>query len=138
MRTVEVFADVRCPFTHVGLRRLVEWRQHGGAEFVLQVRAWPLELVNRAPLGVDLVSEEVELIRGSVAPELFEGFRTDRYPRSSLPALSLVAGAQRLGVEEGERASLRVRDEMFERGVDIADPREVERIGRELGVERCL
>jgi predicted DsbA family dithiol-disulfide isomerase len=138
MRTVEVFADVRCPFTHVGLHRLVDWRERSGVEFVLQVRAWPLELVNRAPLGADLIAEEVELIRRSVAPELFDGLRTDRYPRSSIPAMSLVAGAQRLGAEAGERASIRVRDEMFERGVDIADTRELERIGRELGVERCL
>jgi len=26
MTIVEVFADVRCPFTHVGLRKLVERR----------------------------------------------------------------------------------------------------------------
>jgi predicted DsbA family dithiol-disulfide isomerase len=138
VRTVEVFADVRCPFTHVGLRRLVGWREQGGAEFVLEVRAWPLELVNRAPLEVDLIAEEVDLIRGSVAPELFEGFRTDRYPRSSIPAMSLVAGARRLGPAAGELASLGVRDQMFEHGVDIADPHELERIGGELGVERCL
>jgi 2-hydroxychromene-2-carboxylate isomerase len=138
MRTVEVFADIRCPFTHVGLRRLTEWRLLSGVEFVLMVRAWPLELVNQAPLSVDLIAEEIDLIRGSVAPDLFTGFRTDRYPNSSVPAMSLVAGAERLGVDVAEQASLRVRDEMFERGVDIADPHQLERIGSELGVDRCL
>jgi hypothetical protein len=48
---IEVFADAGCPFTHVGLRRLVEHRDHAGRDdVVLRVRAWPLELVNGHPL----------------------------------------------------------------------------------------
>jgi hypothetical protein len=31
MRQIEVFADVACPFTHVGLRRLIAERDAGGA-----------------------------------------------------------------------------------------------------------
>ena len=45
---VDVFADVRCPFAHVGLRRLVTRRKQLGAQLLLRVRAWPLELVNDA------------------------------------------------------------------------------------------
>ena len=31
MRTIEVFADVRCPFTHVSLRRFAPRRDEVGA-----------------------------------------------------------------------------------------------------------
>jgi hypothetical protein len=49
-RLVEVFADVGCPFAHVGLRRFVERRDElGRDDVVLWVRAWPLELVNARP-----------------------------------------------------------------------------------------
>lgn len=50
VRVVEVFADITCPFTHVGLRRLVRHRESVGRnDVVLRVRAWPLELVNDEP-----------------------------------------------------------------------------------------
>src|SRR3954464_13451066 len=47
---IEVFADVACPFTHVGLCRLVARRRESNSDAVLWVRAWPLELVNGEPL----------------------------------------------------------------------------------------
>ena len=37
MTSIEVFADVSCPFTHVGLRRLVERRQALGANKAIRV-----------------------------------------------------------------------------------------------------
>jgi hypothetical protein len=79
----EVFADVRCPFTHVGLRRLVEHRNRTGADITLWVRAWPLELVNAAPLDDQLIAHEVVELRRQVAPELFDGFRASRFPAGS-------------------------------------------------------
>ncbi|MCC6183750.1 MAG: disulfide bond formation protein DsbA, partial [Microthrixaceae bacterium] len=61
MRTIEVFADVTCPFTHVGLRRMVAARQaQGRDDVVLRVRSWPLEVVNGAPLDAAFVAEEVD------------------------------------------------------------------------------
>ena len=80
MREVEVFADIRCPFTHVGLRRLTEWRARTGAEFALRVRAWPLELVNAEPLAATLIAEEAEALRRQIAPDLFAGFDLDNFP----------------------------------------------------------
>ena len=69
MALVEVFADVACPFTHVGLRRLVARRAAlGRDDVVLRVRAWPLELVNGRPLAADAVAEEVVELTASVAP----------------------------------------------------------------------
>jgi predicted DsbA family dithiol-disulfide isomerase len=126
---VEVFADVGCPFTHVGLRRLVERRAtFGREEPVLVVRAWPLELVNGTPLAPDFVAEEVATLRSKVAPDLFAGFDPACFPSTSLPALALAARAGRAGRRTGERCSLALRAALFEEGRDISDPRELARI----------
>ena len=117
---IEVFADIVCPFTHVGLRRLVERRAAAGRTVpVLHVRAWPLELVNGEPLAGDFVAEEVAALREQVAPDLFGGFDATRFPSTSLPALTLVAAAYRRDVQLGEHVSLRLRDALFEEGADI-------------------
>ena len=120
---VEVFADVVCPFTHVGLRRIVTRRAAlGSSRPMLRVRAWPLELVNGEPLDPNLVAQHVKELREQVEPDLFRGFDPDALPDSSLPALALVAQAYREGDRIGEQVSLAVRDAVFEEGRDIADP----------------
>ena len=73
--SVEVFAEITCPFAHVGLRRFVVRREASGrAAPVLWVRAWPLELVNGEPLDPDVVARHVDELRERVAPDLFRGF----------------------------------------------------------------
>ncbi len=123
MSTIEVFADVSCPFTHVGLRRLVDLRSQLGRQDVqLHVRAWPLEIVNGHPLDPEFIAEEVDDIREQVAPDLFTGFAPSAFPATSLPALALVAAAYERDLGTGEEISLTLRDLLFEQGVDIADP----------------
>ena len=123
MTNIEVFADVTCPFTHVGLRRLADLRDELGRHDVhLRVRAWPLEVVNGAPLDADFIAEEVDDIRSQVAPDLFTGFSAEAFPATSLPALALAHAAYRTGLETGERVSLALRDLLFEQRTDIADP----------------
>jgi predicted DsbA family dithiol-disulfide isomerase len=134
MATVEVFADVRCPFTHVGLRRLVERRMARGGDFILRVRAWPLELVNGAPLDVDLVDEEVNALREQVAPDLFAGFSPATFGATSLPALALTARAYDRDLATGEAVALALRWAMFEDGRDIADLDLLAGIARTAGV----
>lgn len=123
MTRVEVFADVGCPFTHVGLRRFVQRRgELGRDDVVLVVRAWPLELVNGRPLDPAFIAEEVRDIRRQVAPDLFRGFRPEAFPSSSMPALALAAAAYGRNVWVGEDVSLALREALFEEGRDIADP----------------
>ena len=133
-RTIEVFADLRCPFTHVGLRRLVVRRHALGQDGVgLRVRAWPLELVNAAPLDPLLIAEEVEELRAQVAPDLFVGFDPERFPGSSMPGLRLAAAAYRRGLAVGERISLALRTALFEEGRDITDSTLLDAIAAEVG-----
>jgi predicted DsbA family dithiol-disulfide isomerase len=134
-RGIEVFADIWCPFTHVGLRRLVAARHAKGSHVPVRVRAWPLEWVNGRPLTSDLVAAEIAALRSSVAPELFAGFDPAHFPQTTIPALGLAAAAYRLGDDVGERVSLRVRDALFEEGRDITDLTELRAIGREFGVK---
>ena len=134
-RLIEVYADIVCPFTHVGLRRLVEARDAGGSHAPIRVHAWPLEWVNGAPVAAGLVAAEIEALKAAVAPDLFTGFDEERFPRTTIPALGLAAAAYRVGDVAGERASLGLREALFEKGRDLTDPEQLLEIGNELGVE---
>ena len=135
MTVIEVFADVGCPFTHVGLRRFVELRdQLGCADVGLHVRAWPLEIVNGRPLDPGFVAEEIDDIREQIAPTLFAGFDESAFPASSLPALTLAAAAYEHDLAVGERVSLVLRDLLFEQGVDVADVEALRRLAADHGV----
>ena len=89
---------------------------------MLHVRAWPLELVNGAPPGADVVAEEVEALRAQVAPDLFVGFDAGVWPTTSIPALALAADAYLRGASAGEQVSLALRNVLFEQGRNISDP----------------
>ncbi|HUO48568.1 MAG TPA: DsbA family protein [Acidimicrobiales bacterium] len=133
---MEVYADVVCPFTHVGLRRLVAERAARARDDVaLVVRAWPLELVNGAPLDPAVVAEEVAALRASVAPDLFACFDPARFPATSVPALTLAAVAYESGSAGGERVSLAVRAALFEEGRDITDPGVLAEVGSAAGLD---
>ena len=132
---VEVFADVVCPFAHVGLRRFRSFRTAKGSERpALRVRAWPLELVNGALLDTELNARHIDDLRRTVAPELFRRFDRDARATSSLLALKLCAAAYAVGDEAGERVSFAVRDAFFEQGLDISDPQVLEGIASVEGV----
>ena len=135
MTCVEVFADIVCPFTHVGLRRLSEERHARGQRLTLRVRAWPLQWVNGAPLGPDLLTREIEALRESVAPDLFTGFDAARFPLSSIPAFGLAAAAYALDYATGAAVSMAVRDALFEHGEDVSDAAVLAAIGKRFGIE---
>jgi predicted DsbA family dithiol-disulfide isomerase len=134
-RSIVVFADVACPFTHVGLQRLVRERRARGGGPQLLVLAWPLELVNGHPLDPAFIAEEVEDIRAQVAPDLFRGFDPAAFPASSLPALALTSRARAVGPELGEQVALALRHRLFEDGQDIADPDVLRAVAAAHGLE---
>jgi len=135
---VEVFADMTCPFAHVGLRRFVARREElGSSGPILRVRAWPLELVNGEPLEPALVAQHVDELREQVAPDLFRGFDRELIPTSSMPAFELVAAAYEISDQVGERISLAVRGALFEDGLDIAAPEVLDRISESAGITVC-
>lgn len=135
MTVIEVFADVACPFTHVGLRRFVEHRRAiRRDDVVLRVRAWPLEIVNGAALDPAVIAEEVEDLRNQAAPDLFAGFIESAVPATSMPAFVLAAAAYAQDLVLGEQVSLELRDRLFERGIDIADAAVLDDVAATFGV----
>jgi predicted DsbA family dithiol-disulfide isomerase len=132
---IEVFADVVCPFTHVGLRRLSEARRAHRISSPIRIRAWPLEWVNGSPLNPDLAAREIAALRAKVAPDLFAGFDAATFPRTSIPAFGLVAAAYAVDDATGEAVSLALRDALFEWGDDISDDGVLRSIGQPFGVE---
>ncbi len=135
---IEVFADVLCPFTHVGLRKVMDLRAEVGSSVPVVVRAWPLEWVNGAPLDAGVVAQEVEALRASVVPDRFAGFERDRFPRTSVPALGLAAVAYARDVATGEAFSLAVRDAVFEEGRDVADPGVLDALAASFELDRSI
>ena len=135
MSDIEVFADVGCPFTHIGLRRFVARRAELGRDDVrLIVRSWPLEIVNGTPMQAAFIAEEVDEITGQLGKDFFVGFREAAFPSTSMPAMALAAAAYDVGAEVGEHVSLELRYLLFEQGVDIADRATLRDVGERHGV----
>lgn len=137
MRTVEVFADILCPFTHVGLHTLIDRRtERGLTEPRLRIRAWPLELVNEAPLDRHHIAAEITALRDSVRPDLFAGFSIESFPQTSMAAFALTAAADRTDdpvvIEE---VGMALRNAVFEEGIDIGRADLVAPIAARLGLE---
>lgn len=135
---IEVFADLSCPFTHVGLRRLVTRRAEVGSDVRFRIKAWPLEWVNGAPLAPDVVATEITALQSQVAPELFRGFNPATFPTTTVPALALTSLAYSRDVAVGEAVGLALRDALFERGLDVVDPEVLQGIAAAHGLDATL
>ena len=132
---LEVFADIWCPFAHVGLHRVTSRRERGpGPDFVMDIRAWPLELVNGRPLDPETTAHHVAELRAQVAPDLFARFDPAHFPTTTLPALALAHAAYRRDLRTGEGVSLGLRDALFEEGLDISQPEILAGLAADWGV----
>ncbi len=133
MAIIELYADIWCPFAHVGLRKAVEARRAAGMP-ALRLRAWPLELVNGSPMDPTKTRANAEALVTSVAPDLFAARESWHFPTTTLPALALEAAAAVISDEHGETAGLRLRELLFEQGLDIGDPDVLTPLSDELGL----
>ncbi len=122
MRTIEVYADITCPFTHVGLKRVVQHVSEMTEPADVIVRAWPLEWVNGAPLAVDAVLVKARALSEQLGIDDFAGLRSDAWPSTTIPALNLAASAYEHNAATGLAVSLALRTALFELGRDVADP----------------
>lgn len=131
MSVIEVYADIWCPFTHVGLRLVADRRlERGRGEIAIRVRAWPLELVNGTPLDASRVASHVRELRDQVAPDMFRGFTPAAFPGTTLPALCLAEDAYAVSDAVGEAVSFELREALFEQGLDISDSDVLREIAR--------
>jgi 2-hydroxychromene-2-carboxylate isomerase len=133
---IDVFADVACPFTHVGLKSFLARRAAlRRDDVILRVRAWPLEIVNGQPLDPSDVAEEIDALHDQIGSKLFTGFTQESFPATSIPALALASAAYELDLMIGERVSLQLRDMLFEQGVPIADADVLHEVAAEHGID---
>ncbi len=122
VRSIEVFAEIACPFTHACIQTIVAERMRRGmASPRLRLRAWPLELVNGRAFDPRRVAAEITALRAQVAPDLFQATDATHVPSSSIGAFGLAAAAYRKGNDVGEAVSLAIRHAMFEAGRDLVD-----------------
>ncbi len=131
---VEVFADITCPFTHVGLKRVVQHVDEMERPAIVRVHAWPLEWVNGVPLDVAAVQVKARALADQLGVDDFSGLRADRWPTTTLPALELAAVAQRRDAATGLAVSLELRSALFEHGLDVGDPEVLARIAADHGL----
>lgn len=135
MSEIEVFADIACPFTHAGIRAVMDHRrQLGLSQPRLHVRPWPLELVNDGPHSGEHLGREIDALQAGAAPHLFAGFDRSRFPTTTLPALVAELAAYEAGPAHGEAFSLAVRDALWEHGLDVSDPEVLHQLADGLGV----
>jgi predicted DsbA family dithiol-disulfide isomerase len=120
--TIEVFADITCPFTHVGLKQVTRHVAELDDPVDVIVRAWPLEWVNGTPMAVEPVIVKAAALSEQLGVDDFSGLRADRWPATTIPALNLVAAAYERSAALGLTVSLELRTALFERGIDVGDP----------------
>lgn len=133
--SIEIYADIWCPFAHVGLRATRRERERRGRfDVAFLIRPWPLELVNGAPLDSHVSARHVRELREQVAPELFADFDENNFPTSTLPALSLALAAYEQDAATGEAVSWALRDALFESDQDISDASVLGAIARTFAV----
>lgn len=106
----------------------------GCEDVALDIRAWPLELVNGTPLDPETTGDHVRDLRAQVAPDLFTHFDLNHFPSTSLPALASVHAAYRKDLRTGEAVSLALRDALFEKGLDVSRKEVLSEVSRVNGV----
>jgi predicted DsbA family dithiol-disulfide isomerase len=133
---IEVFADIWCPFTHVGLTNVVaQLDARGRSDVAIYVRSWPLEWVNGRPMDPEAAREHAAELRAQVAPDAFADFDVAAFPHSTIPVLALIAGAYRLSTAAGQALSLEVRQMLFEQGRDVSDPAAITELADRAGTD---
>ena len=135
---LEIYADLWCPFAHLGLRAAARLRDELNPGDPLVIRAWPLELVNGIALDATKTKTNVDALQASVAPELFLGFKARVMPNSTLQALALVESANDLDPVLGERIGLGLRNLLFEHGIKIDNPELLEGIAQQNGLRESV
>ncbi len=132
---VEVFADITCPFTHVGLKRVVELTAATSQALEVIVRAWPLEWVNGSVMDVSAVQVKAKALCRQLDVVDFDGLRADAWPTSTIPALNLAAAGYGRDAATGLAVSLALRSALFEQGRDIGDSSVLAEIAADHGLE---
>jgi predicted DsbA family dithiol-disulfide isomerase len=131
---IEVFADITCPFTHVGLKIVRAEVAALDADIDIHVRAWPLEWVNGSMADPVAIGEKISLISDQLGVHDFDGFRIDGWPSTTIPALNLAASGYEVDPATGLEVSLALRSTVFEQGQDVSNPEVLAELAARFGL----
>jgi predicted DsbA family dithiol-disulfide isomerase len=94
---ITVYAEIACPYATFALHRLRAARQRLGTRVVLDLRAYPLELVNKRPHSLAKFETEKPALVGQEAGLDWRSWRAERstWPVTTLIALEAVQAAKR-------------------------------------------
>jgi len=115
--TVVLFADISCPWAHAAVYRWREARARLGliGEVKLDVRAFPLELINEQSTPRRILDAEIPVV-GGMEPkagwQVWNG-RPDDWPVTTLPAIEAVYAAKRQGLDASADLDRALRVALF-------------------------
>ncbi|MGH2750216.1 MAG: DsbA family oxidoreductase [Actinomycetota bacterium] len=115
--TVVLFADIACPWAHAAVHRWHSTRTRLGLQdrLALDVRAFPLELINGQSTPKRILDAEIPVV-GGVEPgagwQVWQG-RPDEWPVTILPALEAVYAAKRQSLEASAELDRALRLALF-------------------------
>ena len=120
--TIDVFADITCPFTHVGLKRVIEHIAEMDRPVTVHVRAWPLEWVNGSGLDVTAVEAKAKALTEQLGVDDFSGLDHGQWPVSTIQALELAAAGYARDMATRLAVRIDLRAALFEQGRNVDDP----------------
>jgi predicted DsbA family dithiol-disulfide isomerase len=122
--TVVLFADISCPWAHAAVYRWREARARLGLTDKLQldIRAFPLELINEESTPKRILDAEIPVV-GGMEPKagwhVWQG-HPDDWPVTTLPALEAVYAAKRQGLEASSDLDRALRLALFQDSRNIS------------------
>lgn len=110
-----VYADITCPWATVLLHRLRRAREQAGADVVLDIRTFALEIINEAPTPYGPFGPAME-IAAELEPDY--GFHPwsapeHTFPVTSLPALEAVRASYAMSATAAEQLDAALRRAFF-------------------------
>lgn len=109
------YADIACPWAHVATSRILRAREKLGAQVEIEMRAYPLELINEAPTPKAPLDAEIPL---GLQIEPQAGWQQwsapdHEWPVTTLLALEAVAAANEQSLEIGLQLAMKLRRALF-------------------------
>lgn len=116
---ITIWSDIHCPWAYVAILRLHRMRDHLGANrLVFDLRSYPRELADGAPIDAGVVQREVVAL-AQLEPTAFSALHHQAWPTSNLPAFEAQKWGFSLGQEMGESFDLALRRAVFMHGHNL-------------------
>lgn len=113
--TIVVFADLGCPWAHVGVHRLHAARKRVGRSVSIDVRVFPLEIINSQPTPFRGLQNEIPVL-SEMEPdagwELWAGDATT-WPVTTLLSMEAVEAAKEQGLDASAQLDHALRRALF-------------------------